>query len=160
MFKTEDEMQESLYNCLKSLQKIKRENSSIFREVNFVWGCPDIVIYKNKYEITTFELKLKNNKKVWEQAVNNLAFNRSWIVLPPNQIKAALKYRDTIYKNSEAHQSIGIASWDGSEFSFVKRAKDFVVTSKLQNSYTSMLMDRIIRGFYLGGERQKGWMKK
>ena len=59
------------------------------------YGGADLVtveIYKDIYQIRSFEFKLKDWRKALDQAKENLKFShQSFIVLPSNQVKNALE---------------------------------------------------------------------
>lgn len=165
MFKSEDEMQVLFHDLLVEKEKNKAQGRyHFFREVDATYNKPDVVAYARPTDIVTYELKLKNCKKVWEQAYKNLIFGHAFIVIPSSEIEKTLKYFDKNYKENILMKKIGIISLEKNGFKIIKRT-----TGKLEkelkqgeqyNPYMPstnqlVIVDKIMRGFYLGGANEQ-----
>jgi len=166
MFKTEDEMQVLFHDLLVEKEKKKAQGRiHYFREVDVIHFYPDIVGYSRPTDIKTYELKLKNCKKVWMQAYNNLTFGSAYVVLPSDQIDNALKYFNKNFESNELMKKVGLISFDGEKIKIVKRAKGGITRELIPgvpyqhyvaNSNQLDMLDRLTRGFYHGGKNGRG----
>ena len=54
------------------LKQNKKETQHIYEEVDCIWGMTDVILYDGRKN-NGYEIKLKNVKKVIEQALSNLS---------------------------------------------------------------------------------------
>lgn len=150
MFSTENEMQEKLYSFLINRENRKDIKKYLhYREVD-IGTRPDILAY-SRNEMIAYELKLIQCEQVWRQAYNyKHSLDKVYVVLPQNEIERAKKF----YKENEnSYKGIGLMSFNGEKIK-VHIGSNLKPLSSLIHTKMS-LMDSIIKGLYLGGNRER-----
>lgn len=146
MFKTEREMQDKFVKVLKQTKTC----GNIFEEVgNADRHCRIDVIEYKKNQITAYELKLTDYKKVFDQAwklrANNL-INKAYVVLPrnfyENNKETILRYKERYYRH------IGLLTFDGEKIVRIKPSAQYIFANINESN---IVRDLIIRGFHKDG---------
>lgn len=148
MFKSEDEMQEKLYDFLQEREKEKNNPKfHFYREVEMVCNGmrPDILAFSSS-EVVAYELKLKSCRKIEEQGFRaHCRFDKAYIVLPPVE---ALKAK-------EKPGEYGIMAYDGTSLKVLRGCKKKEKGRVLSDGRWEA-MNAVVRGFYLGGINERG----
>ena len=151
MFKSEREMQDIFVNLLKK----RKTCGLIFEEVgnrNFFFRT-DVVEYKNKNNIIGYELKLKDFKKLIEQAIFTLSIYDKTYVVIPEEMKCNFV---RVYNNfeSEKKNKIGVILLSKESYKIL-RAPQKESTRNYQDKFNvTLVQDLIIRGYHKDGNNK------
>lgn len=142
---TERELQNKF---VKWLSERKKDNEVIFEEVDTMYNMIDVIKY-SRNEITGYELKLTNTKKVIEQCTQSIAYcQRLCIVMPGKQIEKILNDKEKL--DQVKRYKIGLIGFVDGDFIVMRRALKHSKDKELHWGKFN-IMDRIIRGFHLNG---------
>ena len=130
----------------------KKENQHIFEEVDTLYSMTDVVLYDGRQN-NGYEIKLKDIKKVIEQAsTNRLRYERNYIVMPIKEFEK-VENLEECYKITV--KEIGFIGYENENFTIIKKSK---ISKMVDYNYKFMFMDRIIRGFHKNGiNSRKGY---
>lgn len=142
---TERELQDKFVSWLNAK---KKENEYIFEEVDTMYAMTDVVLYTGNKN-NGYEIKLKDIKKVVEQALTNqLRYERNFLVMPIKEFDKLENLPDPYKKRAK---ELGLIGYDGETFKIIRYSK----LTETYINYKMGMMDRIIRGFYKGGINQR-----
>lgn len=148
MFKSEREMQEIFVSLLKK----RKTCGLIYEEVgnrNFFFRT-DIVEYKARDNIISYELKLKDFKKLIEQSLYTLSiYDKSYVVVPYTKKEQLLKVlAEYPY---EAKDKLGIILVNREKYQVIKSPSNESTRNYSDKWNVTLVSDLIIRGYYKSG---------
>lgn len=127
------------------LDENKNESQHIYEEVDCMWGMTDVILYDGRKN-NGYEIKLKDIKKVIEQALSNqIRYERNFIVMPIKEFDK-IKNLEEVYKKRA--KELGLIGYDGETFTIVRNSR---ISKFVHEGYKWQMMDRIIRGFHKNG---------